>query len=399
VDSPVIDLDAAGIVAGGTAFVTIHYEEEEAKDPASEGDVDENTRVKEKAVLQVHSSLPAGPAPNGEEFILLGTIAHTGMGFDYTARQEAKLRASLLSAPVLPLPSILSLTGTTVAAPGGPPVVAVINGANLTGASAVAFSDPAVTAVINAVPLPTAAAVSITVTVGLAAAPGPKSFSITTPGGTANSPGLVTFTVTGPVALPTITGITVHTGVQGGPPIAATITGNNLLGATVAFSGTLVTAGALPGSAIALPISINVGAAAAVGARTFTVTTPGGTASSAGVVGADFTVTAALPAVALIFPVNPGLQASGGTVEVHGTNIRNPALAVNAPATGTTVQLRKAAVTVAAATVVVRPDVAGHQVVRVTIPPRPGVWAVNEAVTLDLTFNASTGSLPFGYDD
>jgi hypothetical protein len=397
VDSPAIDLDTEGIVAGGTAFVTIHYEEEEAKDPPSEGDVDENTRVKEKAVLRVHSSLPAGPAPNGEEFILLGTIAHTGMTADYTARQEAKLRASLLSGPVVPPPAITSLTGTTSAAAGGPAVSAVVNGTNLSGATAVAFSDPAVTAIVNA---STPTTVSITVTAGVAAVAGPKSFSVTTPGGTANSPGPVNFTVIGVVPVPTITGINVHTGVQGGPAIAATITGTNLGGATVvAFSGAGITASIQPGgTATTLPISINVGVAAPVGARTFTVTAPGGTATSAGVVGADFTVTAAAPPVVLL-SLQPSLQISGGTIDVHGTNIRNPALAPGVAAAGTTVQLRKAAVTVAAATIIVRPDVAGHQVVRVTIPARPGAWAVNEAVTLDLTFAASTASLPFSYDD
>jgi len=399
VDSAAMDLDAFGIVAGGTAFVTVHYEEEEAKDPPSEGDVDENTRVKEKAVLDVHPSLPAGTAPNGEEYILLGTITYNTMAFDYTARQEAKLRASLIAPAAVPAPAIVSLTGTTTAAPGGAPVVAVINGTNLTGASAVAFSDPAVTAVINVAPPPTAATVSITVTVGLAATPGPKSFSITTPGGTANSPGPVNFTVSGVPAVPIITGINVHTGTQG-TTVAAVITGNNLTGASgVAFSGAGITATIQPGGTPGtLPISINVGAAAAVGARTFTVTTPGGTASSAGVVGADFTVTLPVPVVTLL-SLQPNLQISGGTIDVHGTNIRNPALAAGVAAAGTTVQLRKAAVTVAAITIIVRPDVAGHQVVRVTIPPRPAPWLPKEAVTLDLTFSAATASLPFGYDD
>ncbi len=395
-DSPAIDLDTEGILAGGTAFVTVHHEEEEAKDPPSEGDVDENTRVKEKAVLKVHPSLPAGPAPNGEEYILLGTIAHTGMTADYTARQEAKIRSSLLAGPVVPPPAITGLSGTTSAAPGGAAVAAVVNGSNLTGASAVTFSDPAVTAIVNST---TATTVSITVTVGAAAVPGPKSFSVTTPGGTANSPGAVNFTVTGAIPAPTITGISIHTGSQGAS-VAATITGTNLSAASlVAFSGADVSASILVGgTATSLPISINIAGAAAVGARTFTVTTPGGTTSSAGVVGADFTVTAAAPPVALL-SLQPNLQLSGGTIDVHGTNIRNAALAPGAAAAGTTVQLRKGAVTVAAATIVVRPDVAGHQVVRVTIPPRPGTWAVNEAVTLDLTFSGSTASLAFSYDD
>jgi hypothetical protein len=398
VDSPVIDLDTAGIVAGGTAFVTIHYAEEEAKDPPSEGDVDENTRVRERAVLQVHSSLPAGPAPGGEEFILLGTIVHTGMTASYTARQEAKIRASLLAGPVVPPPAITTLTGTTSAAAGGPAVAAVVNGTNLAGATAVAFSDPAVTAVVNS---STATTVSITVTAGAAAVSGPKSFTVTTPGGTASSPGGVNFTVTGAIPVPTITGINIHAGTQG-TTVAATITGTNLTGASaIGFSGAGVSATIQAGgTAASLPISINVGAAATVGARTFTVTTPGGTASSAGVVGADFTVTAAAPPVTLS-SLQPALQISGGTIDIQGNNIRNPALAPPAQAVGTTVQLRRAAVTVpvAAATTIVRPDVAGRQVVRITIPPRAPGWALKEVVTLDLTFGGSTASLTFTYDD
>src|SRR5690606_3795770 len=74
-DSPVIDLDAEGMVAGGTAFVTLNYQEVEAMDPPSEGDVSENTRVKEQAAIDVHGALPPALAPNGEEYILLGTIA------------------------------------------------------------------------------------------------------------------------------------------------------------------------------------------------------------------------------------------------------------------------------------------------------------------------------------
>jgi hypothetical protein len=397
VDSPVIDLDAEGIVAGGTAFVTIHYEEEEAKDPPSEGDVDENTRVREKAVLRVHSSLPAGPAPNGEEFILLGTIRHTGMSADYTDRHEAKLRASLLAAPVVPSPEITGLTGTTSVAAGGAPVAAVIQGTNLAGATAVAFGDPAVTAVVNS---STATTVNITVTAGPAAVAGPKSFTVTTPGGTASSPGAVNFTVTGAIPVPTITGIDVHAGTQG-TTFDAVIAGTNLTGADeVGFSGAGVKATIRRGgTATSLPISIQVSATAPAGARLFTVSTPGGMASSKAVVGADFTVTEAVQVT--LRSLQPNRQVSGGTIEVVGTNIRNPALAPDALAAGTTIQLRKAAVTVAAApaTIIVRPDVGGRQVVRVVIPDRPGVWGPKEAVTLDLTFNASTGSLAFGYDD
>lgn len=396
-DSPPMDLDTEGIVAGGTGFVTLNYVEVEAMDPPSEGDVSENTRVKEQAVIDVHPALPPALAPNGEEYILLGTVAYDTMAFNYSARHEAKLRSTLLGGPILPAPTITTLTGTTSAAPGGPAVAAVVNGTNLAGATAVVFSDPAVTAIVNS---STATTVNITVTVAGAATPGAKAFTVTAPGGAANSPGATNFTVTGVVPAPIITGIDLHTGAQGAA-VAAVISGTNLLGATaVAFSGAGVTAAIQPGgTATNLPVLITIAGAAATGARTFTVATAGGVASSAAVVGADFTVTLAVPPLSLINLV-PNIQITGGTIDVHGNNIRNPALAVGVPAVGTTVQMRKAAVTKAAVTIVVRPDVAGHQVVRVTIPSRAATpWAVNEAVTLDLTFNAATASLPFTYDD
>ena len=398
VDSPPIDLNTKGITAGQTAFVTIHFEEEEAKDPPSEGEVDENTRFKEKAVLDVHSALPAGPAPGGEEFILLGTLVFNTMVESYAARQEARIRPALVGAAVLPVPTVASLTGTTSALPGGAPVTAVINGTNLSGATAVVFSDPAVTAVVTG---STAGTVNITITVGLAATAGPKTFTVTATAGTGNSPVGVVFTVTGVVPAPVITGINVHTGVQGAT-VAATISGNNLTGATsVVFSGAGVTATILPGGTpISLPISIAITAGAATGARTFTVTTtPGNTGNSTGVVGADFTVTAAVPPVTLISLV-PNLQATGGTVDIHGTNIRNPALAPLTPATGTSVVLRKGLISVPAAVPQVRADSAGHQVVRVTIPARPGAWGPTEsAISMEVTFGASSGALNFAYDD
>jgi hypothetical protein len=150
-----------------------------------------------------------------------------------------------------------------------------------------------------------------------------------------------------------------------------------------------------------LPISIQVSATAPAGARLFTVSTPGGMANSKAVVGADFTVTLAMPPVTLR-ALQPDRQVSGGTIDVIGMNIRNPALAPDAVAAGTTIRLRKDTVTVAAAPdrIIVLPDASARfQAVRVTIPARPRAWGPKEAVTLDLTFNASTGSLPFGYDD
>lgn len=105
-DSPTLNLNDEEITSGQTAHVTIHYEEEAAKDPPSEGDINKETRVKEKAVVEVHSSKPTGSAPNGEEYILLGALDYDTMTEDYSDRQEAKIRASLVGAATLPAPTI-----------------------------------------------------------------------------------------------------------------------------------------------------------------------------------------------------------------------------------------------------------------------------------------------------
>jgi len=400
-DSAPIDLDSEGIGAGGTAYVTVHFEEEEAKDPPSEGDVDENTRVREKTVLKVHPSAPPALAPNGEEYVVLGTITYTSMAEGYGPRMQAQLRASLLGLPAVPAPTIASLSGTTSATAGGPAVAMVINGTNLAGATAVTFADPAVTAAITGT---AATTVNVTVTVGAAAVPGPKTFQLQAPGGTVSSPVGVTFTVTGAVPAPAITGLSVHTATQGST-VTATISGTNLSGATaVAFSATGVTVTINSGGTpTTLPITIAVASGASTGARTFTVTTPGGTADSAGVVGTDFAVTAAVPPLSL-HSLSPNPQASGGTVEVRGINIRVPGLANGAPAIGTSVVLRKGLDAKAALTPVAlsNVDISGvtYQRVAVVVPNRAGTpWATTETVTLELSFNAQTGALSFTYDD
>lgn len=105
-DSPTQNLNDEGISSGQTAYVTIHYEEEPTTDPPSEGDINKETRVKEKAVIKVDSSKPTGPAPNGEEYILLGALDYDTMTEDYSDRQEAKIRASLVGAQPVTLVSI-----------------------------------------------------------------------------------------------------------------------------------------------------------------------------------------------------------------------------------------------------------------------------------------------------
>jgi hypothetical protein len=104
-----VDLNSEGISAGQTAFITIRYAEERVKEPPSEGEKDLDTRVKEKALIEVFSQLGdiPSPTPEGDEYILLGALdfdTMTKTSDSDTVRQEAKIRVSLLGGTV-PLPA------------------------------------------------------------------------------------------------------------------------------------------------------------------------------------------------------------------------------------------------------------------------------------------------------
>ena len=299
-DSPTLNLNDEGITSGQTAYVTIHYEEELANDPPSEGDIDKETRVKEKAVVEVHSSKPTGPAPNGEEYIYLGALNYDNMtNPDYNNRNEAKIRASLVGAAALPAPTIM--------------------------------------------------------------------------------------------------GISEHSGVPG-DVVTATITGTNLTGANaVAFSGSGVTATIQPGgTATALSVSITIDAAASSGPRTFTVTTPGGTADSAGVVGAEFEVETP-PQPVVVSSFSPGNVVPGqSNFQIRGSNIRDPNLSTGASAAGTTVRFAdstdETTVLAETTTVVVMNDLADEtQRIRVTIPDASAFGSPSSGTTLTVKVQVSFG--------
>ena len=107
---------------------------------------------------------------------------------------------------------------------------------------------------------------------------------------------------------------------QIGATFGTIIIGENLLGATlVEFSGEGVTATIEPGgTARSLPIKIKIALRAAPGPRTFSVTTPGGTASSPE--GVPFTVTVPPPAIRGITP-NEGRIASEVSATIAGENL------------------------------------------------------------------------------
>ena len=94
------------------------------------------------------------------------------------------------------------------------------------------------------------------------------------------------FTVVAAVAAPTITSVAPNSLTQGAVNQSITITGTNLTGGAVSFSNAGVTGGTPVISATSITLPVSVTAGAATGAGTVSVTTSGGSVSSA------FTVTA-----------------------------------------------------------------------------------------------------------
>ncbi len=167
-----------------------------------------------------------------------------------------------------------------------------ITGTNFTGASAVIFGG------VNATNFTVDSATQITATVPNNAASG--VVSVTTPGGTATSG---SFTI----AAPTITGFAPSSGPVG---TMVTLTGTNLLGASaVKFNG-FNAASFTVDSATQITATVPNNATSG----TISVTTPGGTATSAG----SFTVTAPAPTITNIAPASGPV---GTNVTVTGTNL------------------------------------------------------------------------------
>ncbi|WP_345237333.1 IPT/TIG domain-containing protein [Hymenobacter saemangeumensis] len=158
-----------------------------------------------------------------------------------------------------PAPAISSFSPTS--GPAGTNVT--ITGTNFSGATGVRFNGTTATYTVNS-------ATSISATVPAGATSG--TISVTTPGGTATSAG--SFTVT--VLAPTLTSISPSTG---GAGTTVTLTGSNLTGATgVRFGSGGLSLGFTVVNATTITALVPLDAASGPVA----VTTPGGTATSAG---------------------------------------------------------------------------------------------------------------------
>ncbi len=195
-------------------------------------------------------------APTG---VTTGPIVVTSIGDAATSSTSFTVGGGTVTSP--------AITGFTPTS-GAVGASVTITGTALSGATAVSFNGAAATVTSNT-------DTQIVTTVPAGATTG--AIKVTTAGGTATSSSV--FSVTTTTAAPTITSFTPTNGPVG---TSVTITGTNLSGATaVTFGG--VSASITSDTATQIVAAVPTGAATG----TISVTTPGGTATSAG----SFTVT------------------------------------------------------------------------------------------------------------
>ncbi len=162
----------------------------------------------------------------------------------------------------------------------GPTVPVVLTGTGFTmGGTIVAVSGGGVTASASNVNV-AGTQINTTLTLTRNAAPGGRTVTVTTPGGTTTN---VSFTVNPPP--PTVTGATPPSGSRGATNVRVVLTGTNLTttGTTVTSSniGVAPTIVSVNAAGTRLTLSLAIAATATSGPGTLTVTTQGGTATTA----------------------------------------------------------------------------------------------------------------------
>jgi sugar lactone lactonase YvrE len=265
--------------------------------------------------------------------ISAGALGIDGSGNVFIAGSHRVRKVTFTTSSDLPV-----VTGISPFSAGpGTVVSATITGLSLNGATAVQFSGAGVTAAINTGG--TATSLPITITVAPAAAAGLRTLQVVTAAGTSEA--FSGFTVTNSVLQPLITGINPARGIVG-TSFPANISGAGLTGATsITFSGAGVTAAIVSGGTDqSLSITISIAANAAVGLRTFTITTPGGTSQPFnGFIVARQTITLISPAIGStgfsVAATISGTDLNGATsVTVSGAGVT---AAITGVATGTSV--------------------------------------------------------------
>jgi hypothetical protein len=270
------------------------------------------------AVLAVAATAPLGPS----------TIGVTTPGGSAT-----------IPFTINPLPPVLTSIVPATGFQGGS-VAVVLTGTKLTGALLDGNLQVGITA--TGVTVVSDTQITATFNVALTAILGPQPIIVTTAGGASNS---VSFTVTPPPP-PTVTSIAPAMGVVG-TTVPVTITGANLSGTTLNLPAG-ITATALVATSTQVTAGLVIAPAAALGAKTITLTTPGGTTAPF-----TFTVNPPLPTLTSITP-NVGGQGSSVAVTIAGTNL-----------TGSTLNL-PAGVTASAAPVVTATQITATFVIAAT---------------------------------
>jgi hypothetical protein len=237
-------------------------------------------------------------------------------------------------------PTITSVT------PAGGPVAGntalTINGTNFLGASSVTVGGQPVTGLVV-----TATRITGRTPAGTA---GAQDVVVTTPGGTATREGAFTYH-----ALPTVASVSPSSGsLAGGTTI--TVTGTNLSGATLVRVGSVNATGLTVVDATTLTCVTPAGAA---GAKSVSVTTPGGTATRSNA----FTHVYVAPTIASVSP-DAGPDTGGTSITITGTNL----LGASAVRIGGTLATALAVVDGTTLTCVTPAGSAGARDVQVTVP-------------------------------
>jgi IPT/TIG domain len=205
-------------------------------------------------------------------------------------------------------PTLTSISPTSGAQGASVPVS--LNGTNLTGATAINIAPTTAGITVGAFTVNGAGTqITTTFTIAATAPTGTDTVSVTTPIGTS---GTVNFAVRPPA--PTLTSMSPNTG-GAGTTVPVTLTGTNLTGASaVTMAGGGVTC-TITGTSTATNVTAScvISATATTGARTVTVTTPGGTSNAV-----TFTITGAT-----VTSIAPTTGSRGETVPVTitGTNL------------------------------------------------------------------------------
>ena len=251
-----------------------------------------------------------------------------------------------LAAAMLPaVYSILAPSPLEAQSPGGAPTLASIapsqgvrggtvavtlTGTNFVGgATTVAVAGDGVT--VTNVVVGSGTSLAATFVIDPAATLGARAVTVATAGGRS---GAQTFTIS--LLAPTLTSVAPNQGAPGAS-VAVTLIGTNfVVGATtvnVAGGGVTVT-NVIAGSATSLSANFALDPAAAVGARTVTVTTAGGTSGAQA-----FTVALQSPGIPTLTSVlpNQGVQGTTMAVTLTGTNFVVGATTVTVSGSGVTV--------------------------------------------------------------